>query len=75
MDDSEIRFELDPNGVALATLDRPPVRIAFTGRMGQELSHADHRGRDGLSGAASAQLKRLGFSRLAEHAASRRLRA
>ena len=43
MDYSEIRFELDPNGVALVTLDRPEVRNAFTGRMGQELSHAYQR--------------------------------
>jgi enoyl-CoA hydratase/carnithine racemase len=36
----DIRFELRPEGVAIVTLDRPEHRNTFSGRMGEELSHA-----------------------------------
>ena len=36
----DIIFELDDDGVAVITLDRPEVRNAFGGAMGGELSHA-----------------------------------
>lgn len=40
MDYRDIRFELDPDGVAVVTLHRPEQRNTFSGRMGEELSHA-----------------------------------
>lgn len=40
MEYRDIRFELDDDGVAVVTLHRPEQRNTFSGRMGEELSHA-----------------------------------
>ncbi|MCH2186215.1 enoyl-CoA hydratase-related protein [Myxococcota bacterium] len=40
MEYRDIRFELHPEGVAVVTLHRPEHRNTFSGRMGEELSHA-----------------------------------